>query len=113
MFGERDTVDSFATIEGAYSYSVSDSEDEIIPNAEGNVGLSFVVAGSHPGPVAEITLGYHAEAWFDINNTEWDMIQPLFAANAGPGPGGAGGRLAEEDGDQYIHGPFVRIGIRR
>jgi hypothetical protein len=114
LFGDRDTNDSFTAymvdvLPFPLSYSASDSEDEIIPNAEGNVGLSFVIAGGHPGPVAEITLGYHAEAWFDINNTRWDVGGPAYPVLIDPSfPG-----VDEEDGDQYIHGPFVRIGIRR
>ena len=105
LFGDRDTTD---TVDFFYdSYAAEDEEDMTIPNAEGNVGLSFVVAGGHPGPVAEITLGYHGEAWFDVNNTDWAMIGP-----GAPSFFSFGG-VAEEDGDQYIHGPFVRIGIRR
>ncbi len=119
LFGDKETTDRFGDVvlnaaNGAYlgyHYAeANEDDDQIVPNAEANIGLSFVVAGSNPGPVAEITLGYHAEAWFDINNTDWDVIGQPGALGLGTFSGGG---VAEEDGDQYIHGPFVRIGIRR
>ena len=116
LFGERETTDFWSTGEFFQFYAEdSDDDDDIVPNAEGNVGLSFVVAGSHPGPVAEITLGYHAEAWFGVNNTEWDVGGPCYPFDDGLCPNFAPDSrgVAEDDGDQYIHGPFVRIGIRR
>ncbi len=111
LFGDRDTDDS---VDGAYVYytyddtlrfdffsdSASDDESKTVFNVEAELGLSYTIAGNANGGI-EITAGYRAEYWWNVNNTNWLVLGPR------------DGVVSSRDGDFAVHGPFLRIGIRR
>lgn len=94
LFGERDTVDGFRVFLAQVKGNIGD-DDSFFWNAEGDLGLSYGVELGNASSML-LTVGYRAEAWFDVNNT---------SSNGFLSPGLSFG---EQDADQFFHGPFMR-----
>ena len=96
LFGERETTDSFSY--DSSSYSESDDDFQIVGNVEADLGVSYTVANNASMNI-DIAAGWRVETWFNVNNTDWNVIGPLI------------GEVGSSDGDQLMHGPFLRVTI--
>ena len=103
LFGERETTDSLVVdfiSSDPSSYSESEDDFQIVGNVEADLGVSYAVA-NNAGMNIEIAAGWRVETWFGVNNTDWNLVGPVPEI----------GEVGDNDGDQLMHGPFLRITI--
>lgn len=110
LFGDRDTVETinfagfpagFLFVPGGSSIVNDGDNGDTFWNAEGDLGFTYGVELGNASSMI-MTIGYRAEAWFNVNNT-----QNTFTA---PGTFGfpSGHLFGDVNADQLFHGPFMR-----
>ena len=104
LFGERETsIRHFAASpEGdTLSDSFDDDDSQTVYSLEGQAGLSYAF-----WPTMVVTVGYAAEAWFQVNDTRYSDFNPLLTGAPLPARRGTGAA------DQFFHGPFLRFTVK-